>query len=438
MMGTRRQRKRQPKDDSQIQDRISVLADCLLIHILSFLNTREAVQTCILSKRWINLWKTLPTLTLDCYQFSDCEIYENFLFMFLSLRDHSTALSALLLHNNHFENISLYQMVIEYAFTHNVQHFKINYTTAELFSPFFLSSHTLTSLTLTGEDLLLPGPRFDQIFPHSLSFPTLTTLSLKHLVFGCNDDGCVDPFSTFNMLTTLIIDKCVLVDNAQNLRISSTKLVNLTICVYDFLSGCNPRTADFEIYFGIELYAPTLHSFDFTGGHYIPKLFGSKTALSSIKHVNINLKQTMEDSLWENPSILFKWLVNLVNIESLTITKPALQVLSYAHDDLLKVDFPSLCNLKSLKFNQIIRPPLVTVIDFLLQNSPSAKVDFRCFQQLFKDRLFWFPRRLFGQDGEGYRSFSKYGCIITRTLLLISLLARLIYGCLMIHVTDPT
>ncbi|KEH19933.1 hypothetical protein MTR_8g062850 [Medicago truncatula] len=225
-------------------------------------------------------------------------------------------------------------------------------------------------------DLLLPGPRFDQIFPHSLSFPTLTTLSLKHLVFGCNDDGCVDPFSTFNMLTTLIIDKCVLVDNAQNLRISSTKLVNLTICVYDFLSGCNPRTADFEIYFGIELYAPTLHTFDFTGGHYIPKLFGSKTALSSIKHVNINLKQTMEDSFWENPSILFNWLVNLVNIESLTITKPALQVLSYAHEDLLKVDFPSLCNLKSLKFNQIIRPPLVTVIDFLLQNSPSAKVDF--------------------------------------------------------------
>ncbi|KEH15921.1 F-box/RNI/FBD-like domain protein, putative, partial [Medicago truncatula] len=335
MMGTRRQRKRQPKDDSQIQDRISVLADCLLIHILSFLNTREAVQTCILSKRWINLWKTLPTLTLDCYQFSDCEIYENFLFMFLSLRDHSTALSALLLHNNHFENISLYQMI--YCF---------------------------------------PVLALTKYLSHSLSFPTLTTLSLKHLVFGCNDDGCVDPFSTFNMLTTLIIDKCVLVDNAQNLRISSTKLVNLTICVYDFLSGCNPRTADFEIYFGIELYAPTLHSFDFTGGHYIPKLFGSKTALSSIKHVNINLKQTMEDSLWENPSILFKWLVNLVNIESLTITKPALQVLSYAHDDLLKVDFPSLCNLKSLKFNQIIRPPLVTVIDFLLQNSPSAKVDF--------------------------------------------------------------
>ena len=324
MMGTRRQR----KDDSQIQDRISDLTDCLLIHILSFLNNREAVQTCILSKRWINLWKTLPILTLNCYQFSDQQIVKNFLSMFLSLRDHSTALSALLLHNSHFRNISLYKMVTEYAFTHNVQHFKIDYTTAELFLPFFFSSRTLTSLTLTGANLLPPRRyRYDQIFPHSLSFPALTTLSLKHLAFHRNDDGCVDPFSAFNKLTTLIIDECVLVDNAQNLRISSTKLVNLTICVYNFLSGCDPRTADFKIYFGIELYAPTLHTFDFTGGHYIPKLFGSKTFLSSIKHVNFNLRIPMDHSLRENPSILFNWLVNLVNIESLTSTKTALQVL---------------------------------------------------------------------------------------------------------------
>ncbi|RHN56946.1 hypothetical protein MtrunA17_Chr5g0434961 [Medicago truncatula] len=112
--------------------------------------------------------------------------------MFLSLRDHSTALSALLLHNSHFRNISLYQMVTEYAFTHNVQHFKINYTTAKLFSPSFFSSRTLKSLTLIGVNLFLPR-RIDQIFPHSLSFPALTTLSLKHLAFGCNDDGCVDP-----------------------------------------------------------------------------------------------------------------------------------------------------------------------------------------------------------------------------------------------------
>jgi len=231
MMGTGRQR----KDDRQLQDRISDLTDCLLIHIWSFLNTREAVQTCILSKRWINLWKTLPTLTLDCYKFSDHQTFENFLSMFLSLRDHSTALCALLLNNYHchFGDGSVYRMVIEYAFTHNVQHFKINYTTAKCFLSCFFSSHTLTSLTLTGVDLLLPHHR-DQIFPYSLSFPVLTTLILKHVAFRRSDDGCVDPISSFNMLTTLIIDECVLVDNAQNLRISNTKLVNLTICVYDF------------------------------------------------------------------------------------------------------------------------------------------------------------------------------------------------------------
>ncbi|AES99327.1 transmembrane protein, putative [Medicago truncatula] len=40
------------------------------------------------------------------------------------------------------------------------------------------------------------------------------------------------------------------------------------------------------------------------------------------------------------------------------------------------------------------------------------------------------------KDTKVFQSIDR--CIITRTLLLISLLARLIYGCLLIHVTDPT
>ncbi|XP_058782729.1 putative FBD-associated F-box protein At5g56430 isoform X2 [Vicia villosa] len=51
-----------PRRKQLAPDLISDLSDCILIHILSFLDAKEAVQTCILSKRWINLWKTLPTL----------------------------------------------------------------------------------------------------------------------------------------------------------------------------------------------------------------------------------------------------------------------------------------------------------------------------------------------------------------------------------------
>ena len=81
---------------------------------------------------------------------------------------------------------------------------------------------------------------------------------------------------------------------------------------------------DFRTSFGIELYAPTVHTFDYSGGEYIPKLVGSKSVLSSIKHVNIHSSHYVV--LWEKPSILFNWLVQLANIESLTINFFALAV----------------------------------------------------------------------------------------------------------------
>jgi len=122
MVETGSQRKRRRYE----QDRIIDLSDCVLLHTLSFLNVKEAVQTCILSKKWINLWKTLSTLTLSTVQFSTLQSFRQFISMFLSLRDHSTDIHALSLHNSHFIGQNLYLKIIEYAFSHNVQHFRIN------------------------------------------------------------------------------------------------------------------------------------------------------------------------------------------------------------------------------------------------------------------------------------------------------------------------
>ncbi|KAJ3687145.1 hypothetical protein LUZ61_016309 [Rhynchospora tenuis] len=51
------------------RDMISSLPDCLIHLIMSFLTAQEAVQTCVLSKRWKNLWTTLPFLDFDLYKF---------------------------------------------------------------------------------------------------------------------------------------------------------------------------------------------------------------------------------------------------------------------------------------------------------------------------------------------------------------------------------
>ncbi|XP_052135835.1 F-box protein At4g22280-like isoform X1 [Oryza glaberrima] len=46
------------------EDRIDVLPDALLQHILSFLPAEDAVKTCVLSRRWRHLWKLTPILCI--------------------------------------------------------------------------------------------------------------------------------------------------------------------------------------------------------------------------------------------------------------------------------------------------------------------------------------------------------------------------------------
>ncbi|KAJ1691336.1 hypothetical protein LUZ63_015491 [Rhynchospora breviuscula] len=54
--------KRQKKENV---DRISNLSDPILAHILSYLTTKDAVQTSLLAKRYRNLWAEVPVINLD-------------------------------------------------------------------------------------------------------------------------------------------------------------------------------------------------------------------------------------------------------------------------------------------------------------------------------------------------------------------------------------
>jgi hypothetical protein len=77
----------------------------------------------------------------------------------------------------------------------------------------------------------------------------------------------------------------------------------------------------------IELSVPSLHTFSFTGQTML-KIYGSKSNLSSIKHVNIHLRHVRDSA--ETSLVLLSWLVEFASIESLTVSLDALQVL-YRH-----------------------------------------------------------------------------------------------------------
>ncbi|CAO2042974.1 unnamed protein product [Urochloa humidicola] len=50
-------------------DRLSALSDDLLCHVLSFLPSRQAVQTAVLSERWMDLWHSVPAISFGYRDF---------------------------------------------------------------------------------------------------------------------------------------------------------------------------------------------------------------------------------------------------------------------------------------------------------------------------------------------------------------------------------
>lgn len=60
-------KKRKRKADYDKMDRLSTLADDLLVHILSFLPLKEGISASTLSRRWRFLWTRMTTLDFKIY-----------------------------------------------------------------------------------------------------------------------------------------------------------------------------------------------------------------------------------------------------------------------------------------------------------------------------------------------------------------------------------
>ncbi|TVU24849.1 hypothetical protein EJB05_27309, partial [Eragrostis curvula] len=68
-------------------DRISDLPDDLLLHVMFFLTLQEAVQTCLLSRRWKNVWASLMWLHFDATKFSSMKAFKKFVDNLLQYRN---------------------------------------------------------------------------------------------------------------------------------------------------------------------------------------------------------------------------------------------------------------------------------------------------------------------------------------------------------------
>ncbi|XP_057428845.1 F-box/FBD/LRR-repeat protein At1g78750-like [Lotus japonicus] len=367
-------------------DKLSDLPDCILLYILSFLAAKSAVQTCMLSTRWKNLWKQLPGLILHPQDnFSTYKKFTKFLSRLLTLRDGSAALHELRFWRGRPIQTQLLKRMVKYVVSHNIQKLHL-FVLCDIqdFPRCIFSSQTLTSLQLGVHSKGFTSEKMS--LPKSLNLPALTGLYLENFSFSGNDIDRrrVEPFSALIKLNTLMIHNCTLSDDANILCISSKSLCHLTVIEYSM------------VLYQIELSSPSLRAFAFEG---IPSMPHIGSNLSSIEQVNINaaiwsvnqgIFQSEKWGTFHSASFaIFSWLLKLSNIKSLTITTSTLQVLSL-FPLLSEVKPPILNTLESLKIIQVqfsyglpttlrgesgLIPIPDGIVDFLLRNSPSAKVD---------------------------------------------------------------
>jgi hypothetical protein len=239
----------------------------------------------------------------------------------LTLRDTSTALHTLDLVRGGTIEPQLFKMILNYLYSHNTHMQELGISVCAdsgLIMNCVSSCHALTSLELS---VYPRGSRYiSTLFPKSLNLPSLTSLNISYFAFCGGESGCVEPFFALTKLNSLVICGCEVKD-AQILSISSETLANLTIKrplknINSAMQNNSPNFAE------IKLSTPNLYTFNFTGD-LIQKI--CRSGLSSIKQVKID-DSRQDDNTVEHGLVLFSWLLDFANVESLTVTSTTLQV----------------------------------------------------------------------------------------------------------------
>ncbi|KAK9269655.1 hypothetical protein L1049_001433 [Liquidambar formosana] len=241
------------------EDRISNLPDSVLHHILSFLPTKYAVGTCILSKRWQFMWTSISNIDFCDFMFYSCEkkysfplettSFSNCVERVLILRDASIIKKFRL---RCFASIdaSHVHTWISAAIRHGVQELELSTHSTNIALPYCLFiCESLTILKLGSGSILK--------VPTSIYFPNLKTFHLDQVTF-IDDLSTQKLFSNCPVLQELSLTECVW-NNIKSTTIRVPSLKRLTI---DYIPYCS---VDVILDCEINVYAENLIYFNCSG-----------------------------------------------------------------------------------------------------------------------------------------------------------------------------
>ncbi|CAK8567774.1 unnamed protein product [Lathyrus sativus] len=156
------------------EDRISDLPNSLLEHIVSFLPTKDAIATSVLSKRWKPIWRSQIIIYLDDSPFPDTFSFHQFFNSFITMRDNTLPILSLHLKCRRRRLHYNYDFVYA-AITEGIETLII-----DLLQPTTLPSIVLSTKTLSV--LKLRRINLNEDF-QSVDLPSLKVLHLEYVIF---------------------------------------------------------------------------------------------------------------------------------------------------------------------------------------------------------------------------------------------------------------
>ncbi|KAK2441754.1 FBD-associated F-box protein [Trifolium repens] len=136
-------------------DRISRLPDPILCHILSFLPTKFAATTSVLSKRWKFVWLSVLALNFDDQAFNDFDNFYKFvnLIMF-TLRDEKTSIHSFTMKLGKYSRYKQkdFNKIFKFVMERGIENLDFNMSDKKRLiksPPVFLKFKTLQVLKLT-------------------------------------------------------------------------------------------------------------------------------------------------------------------------------------------------------------------------------------------------------------------------------------------------
>ncbi|KAJ6885549.1 hypothetical protein NC651_026245 [Populus alba x Populus x berolinensis] len=202
---------------------INDLPDALLRHILSFLETKDAVRTSILSRKWEHLWKSLSNLEFhQCLFQAKTTSFMNSVERVLLLRDSSNIEKFTL--SCRIDDATRTRIWVSAAVNRNVKELCVDFSEGDesesfVFPLCLFTCATLTKLEITSHGVLR--------LPSSIPLPCLKILCLQHVVFP--DEDSTQQILNLRTLEELKISYCDW-KNLKAIAISAPKLRSLDIC----------------------------------------------------------------------------------------------------------------------------------------------------------------------------------------------------------------